>query len=118
MSYNTAKNFDGSVSMGPCIVVGADPAALDVETWVNGRCRQSFNSADMIFSFGEIVSFLSRDFTFVPGDVVAAWDGSRNGRGHHPLGPDGTRAADAFVRPGDAVSISSPQVGVLSNRLV
>lgn len=118
MSYNTAKNFDGSLSLGPCVVAGLDPTGLDVETSVNGRRRQSFSTADMIFSFGEIVSFLSRDFTFVPGDVIAGGTGAGTGADTSPPGPDGTRAADEFVRPGDVVSISSPQVGTLSNRLV
>jgi len=38
MSYNLAKNFDRSTSMGPCIVVGElDPQNVDVQLTVNGR---------------------------------------------------------------------------------
>ena len=45
VSYNLQKNFDGAVSMGPCIVVGElDHQAVDAETRVNGVVRQSYNS--------------------------------------------------------------------------
>src|SRR6201987_3392121 len=51
-------------SMGPCIAVGeADPTNIDMETLVNGECRQRFNTRDMVFSFGEYLEYLSRDFT-------------------------------------------------------
>jgi 2-keto-4-pentenoate hydratase/2-oxohepta-3-ene-1,7-dioic acid hydratase in catechol pathway len=66
------KNFDGAASMGPCIVVGElDPQNVDVETRVNGVARQCYNTGKMIWSFGEVLEFLSQDFTFVLGDVIA-----------------------------------------------
>ncbi|MBV9583070.1 MAG: fumarylacetoacetate hydrolase family protein [Chloroflexi bacterium] len=41
MSYNLAKNFDGSTSMGPCIVVGELQADnVEVQTSVIGRYRR------------------------------------------------------------------------------
>jgi 2-keto-4-pentenoate hydratase/2-oxohepta-3-ene-1,7-dioic acid hydratase in catechol pathway len=72
VSYNLQKNFDGAASMGPCIVVGElDPQNIDVETRVNNTVRQSYNTSEMIWSFGEVLEYLSQDFTFVPGDVIA-----------------------------------------------
>ena len=45
VSYNLQKNFDGAVSMGPCIVVGElDHQDVDAETRVNGVVRQSYNT--------------------------------------------------------------------------
>ncbi|HEX7227933.1 MAG TPA: fumarylacetoacetate hydrolase family protein, partial [Candidatus Binatia bacterium] len=59
VSYNLQKNFDGAASMGPCIVVGElDPQNVDVETRINGVVRQSYNSREMIWSFGEVLEFL------------------------------------------------------------
>ena len=44
LNFNFQKNFDTSCSMGPCIAVGeADPTNIDMETLVNGGCRQRFN---------------------------------------------------------------------------
>jgi 2-keto-4-pentenoate hydratase/2-oxohepta-3-ene-1,7-dioic acid hydratase in catechol pathway len=66
------KTSMGRHRWGPCIVVGElEPQNVDVETRINGVVRQSFNTREMIWSFGEVLEFLSQDFTFVPGDVIA-----------------------------------------------
>jgi 2-keto-4-pentenoate hydratase/2-oxohepta-3-ene-1,7-dioic acid hydratase in catechol pathway len=115
MSYNLAKNFDGSTCMGPCIAVGeAVPGNVDVETSINGEVRQHFNTRDMVFSFAEVLEYLSRDFTFVPGDVIAGGTAADK----TVRGPDGSRPKDLFLKVGDLVTVSSPQVGTLGNRIV
>ena len=64
LKFGMAKNFDQSCSLGPCIVVGElDASDIDVETWVNGECRQRFNTRDMVFSYWEYIEYLSRDLT-------------------------------------------------------
>ena len=69
ISYNLAKNFDGAASMGPCIVVGEHAHSnIDVQLRINGEARQSYNTKEMIWPFGEVLEYLSQDFTFVPGD--------------------------------------------------
>lgn len=119
MSYNLPKNFDGSTAMGPCIVVGELSAQnVDVETCVNGQLRQHYNTRDMIFSFGEVLEYLSRDFTFVPGDVIAGGTAAGTAADRTKRRPDGTRPKDFFLKVGDVVEISSPQIGVLRNTIV
>jgi 2-keto-4-pentenoate hydratase/2-oxohepta-3-ene-1,7-dioic acid hydratase in catechol pathway len=119
MSYNQAKNFDGSTALGPCIVVGElDPQAVDVQTSVDGAVRQRFNTRDMIFSFGEILEFLSRDFTFVPGDVIAGGTAAGTAADKTPPGPDGARSPELFLKPGSLVEVASPAIGSLRNRVV
>lgn len=119
MSYNQAKNFDRSTSMGPCIVVGElKHDDVPVELTVNGQSRQSYNTSEMIFSFGEILEELSRDFTFVPGDVISGGTNAGTAADRTPKGPDGTKALDLFLKPGDLVEVTSPKIGVLSNRIV
>jgi len=119
MSYNTAKNFDGSCSMGPCIVVGVlDFQNVDAETRVNGEQRQRFNSKDMIFKFGEVLEFLSRDFTFVPGDVISGGTAAGTAADRTRRNPDGTRPTELFLKVGDVVEVSSPQIGTIRNKLV
>ena len=64
MDFAVPKNFDTSMSLGPCIVVGElEPANVDFETIVNGEQRQVSNTDDMIFSFGQYLEYLSRDMT-------------------------------------------------------
>jgi 2-keto-4-pentenoate hydratase/2-oxohepta-3-ene-1,7-dioic acid hydratase in catechol pathway len=119
LSYNLAKNFDGSTAMGPAILVGeGDPEDIEVETRVNGAIRQHFNSRDMIFGWGEILAYLSRDFTFVPGDVISGGTGAGTAADQTPVGPDGNRALDLFLKPGDTVEIASPGIGTLRLHVV
>jgi 2-keto-4-pentenoate hydratase/2-oxohepta-3-ene-1,7-dioic acid hydratase in catechol pathway len=119
MSYNLPKNFDGSTSMGPCIVVGElKPQDVDVELSINGAVRQHYNTRDMVFSFAEVLEELSRDFTFVPGDVISG--GTSVGTAHDQTkpGPDGKRALDLYLKVGDVVELSSSKIGLLRNRVV
>lgn len=119
MSYNLAKNFDGCVSMGPCLVMGeGDFANVDVRLRVNGELRQSFNTSAMIFSFGEIVAELSRDFTLLPGDVISGGTAAGTAADSSKRLSDGTLAPERFLKVGDTVELSSPQVGTLVNRIV
>jgi 2-keto-4-pentenoate hydratase/2-oxohepta-3-ene-1,7-dioic acid hydratase in catechol pathway len=119
MSYNLPKNFDGSTSMGPCIVVGElEPQNVDVELRINGDLRQQYNTRDMVFSFAEVLEELSRDFTFVPGDVISGGTSSGTAQDSTPRGADGKRSLDRFLKVGDTVELSSPKIGTLRNRIV
>jgi 2-keto-4-pentenoate hydratase/2-oxohepta-3-ene-1,7-dioic acid hydratase in catechol pathway len=119
VSYNLQKNFDGAVSMGPCIVVGElDHQNVDAETRVNGVVRQSYNTGEMIWSFGEVLEYLSRDFTFVPGDVIAGGTSAGTAADKSRRGPDGKRPLDLFLKIGDTVEVSSSKIGALSNKIV
>ena len=119
MSFNTQKNFDRSLSLGPCIVARElDPQNVDVELTVNGQLRQQFNSRDMVFSFAETVAFLSRDFTFVHGDVILGGTGAGTAQDSTKPNADGSRPRDRFLKRGDAVKISSAQIGILANNII
>jgi 2-keto-4-pentenoate hydratase/2-oxohepta-3-ene-1,7-dioic acid hydratase in catechol pathway len=119
VSYNLQKNFDGCASMGPCIVVGElDPQNVDAETRVNGAVRQRYNTREMIWSFGEVLEYLSQDLTFVPGDVIAGGTSAGTAADQSRRGPDGKRPLDLFLKIGDVVEVSSPQIGSLTNRIV
>jgi acylpyruvate hydrolase len=119
LSFNLAKNFDNSASVGPCIVVDEiDPQSVLVETRVNGDLRQHYNSSEMTFKFDELIEFLSRDFTFLPGDLLAAGTGAGTAMDSSPRGPDGYASTDRFLKPDDAVEVSSAGIGALRNRIV
>ena len=119
VSYNLQKNFDGAVSMGPCIVVGeTDHQSVDAETRVNGVVRQSYNTREMLWSFGEVLEYLSQDFTFVPGDVIAGGTSAGTAADQSRRGPDGKRPLDLFLKIGDTVEVSSSKIGALANTIV
>jgi acylpyruvate hydrolase len=119
ISYNLAKNFDGSAAIGPCIAVDEiDPEDVQVETRVNGQARQSFNSRDMIYGWGEVLEYLSRDFTLAPGDILSGGTGAGTAADTTVPGPDGSRSQELFLKRGDTVEISSPHIGTLRVRVV
>ena len=119
LNFNFPKNFDTSCSMGPCIAVGeADPTNIDMETLVNGECRQRFNTRDMVFTFGEYLEYLSRDFTLYPGDIISGGTAAGTAADSSELLPDKTSAPERFLKPGDLVEMRSPSVGSLNTRVV
>jgi len=116
LSFNLSKNFDGGASLGPCIVVGGlDPSDLVVRTHVNGDLRQDYHSGDMIFSHAEYIEYLSRDFTFLPGDVVSGGSGPGSATDASKGDPPDT---SLFLKVGDVVEVSSDPIGALRNRIV
>jgi 2-keto-4-pentenoate hydratase/2-oxohepta-3-ene-1,7-dioic acid hydratase in catechol pathway len=97
--WSRAKSFDTFGVFGPVIATGVDPAALTVRTLVNGRERQNYPVADMIFKPVEIVSRLSRDMTLEPGDIIAC----------------GTSLGAMPMKPGTTVEVVIEGVGTLRN---
>ena len=96
-----AKGFDTACPLGPWIVTGPD---LDIENLrvtgaVNGEIRQSESTARMITSVRELVAFVSRAFTLLPGDVILT----------------GTPAGVSRIDDGDVVDVSVEGIGTLSN---
>jgi acylpyruvate hydrolase len=118
-NFAMGKNFNTSCSLGPCIAVGeADPFDIEVETLVNGECRQHYNTRDMVFSFGEYLEYLSRDLTLHAGDIISGGTAAGTAADSSPLLADGTSAPERYLKPGDNVEIRSPAVGALRARVV
>ncbi|WP_436911623.1 fumarylacetoacetate hydrolase family protein [Halosimplex marinum] len=93
------KAFDTSAPLGPWIETDVDPTGLDIETTVGGEQRQDANTELMLFDPSEVVSYLSRRFTFQPGDCVAF----------------GSPANPGTIEPGETVEITYEGVGTLRN---
>lgn len=100
VQWTRAKSFDGFGPFGPVIATGIDPGALDVRVRVNGRERQRYPLADMIFQPHEIVAKISQGITLEPGDLIAC--GTSNGAGPIPRGA--------------TVEVEIEGIGILSNR--
>lgn len=96
------KAFDGSAPLGPAIETDVDPRDVEMHTLVGGEPRQADTTANMFFGPHEVLSFLSRRFTFRPGDVVAF----------------GSPANPGLVEPGETVAITYEGVGTLRTPIV
>jgi 2-keto-4-pentenoate hydratase/2-oxohepta-3-ene-1,7-dioic acid hydratase in catechol pathway len=119
LNFAKRKNFDDCYSLGPCIVVGEyDEREIDIETWVNDERRQSFNTRDMAYSFGEYLQFLSHGLTLYPGDIIASGTGRGTAMDSSKKGEDGKVAPDLFLQAGDRVEVKSPQIGSLRSTIL
>jgi 2-keto-4-pentenoate hydratase/2-oxohepta-3-ene-1,7-dioic acid hydratase in catechol pathway len=71
--WDKGKGCDSFGPIGPWLVTKdevADPQALRLWLEVNSERMQDSTTADMIFSCAEIVSYVSRFMTLLPGDVI------------------------------------------------
>ena len=100
--FTRCKGFDSFAPLGPCVAIGLDDGALDVEAWVNGERRQGSNTRQLIFPLDDIVAFVSSVMTLLPGDVIAT----------------GTPAGIGPLHAGDRVVVRIPGIGSLENPVV
>jgi 2-keto-4-pentenoate hydratase/2-oxohepta-3-ene-1,7-dioic acid hydratase in catechol pathway len=100
--WTRAKSFDTFAPVGPWIETELDPDHLSLETYLNGEIKQRTNTSDLIFSVPELVSFISRVMTLLPGDIIAT--GTTSG-----IGP---------MQPGDTVEVKIEHIGTLRNYVV
>jgi 2-keto-4-pentenoate hydratase/2-oxohepta-3-ene-1,7-dioic acid hydratase in catechol pathway len=69
--WSRAKGFDGFCPVGPHVVRGVDPSALDLSVEVSGSVRQHGNTRDMLFGIPELIAHISAAMTLEPGDLIA-----------------------------------------------
>ena len=113
------KIFDNSKSLGPWISVGeVDPLNCEVETRVNGELRQKFRSGDMIHTYAELLEQISEDFTLMPGDVLSGGTGAGTAVDATLPGDSGELPLTLFLKTGDRVEVSAPNLGTLTGTIV
>jgi len=72
---------------------------------VNGEVMQEASTDQMIFSVGDILSYVSRTLTLLPGDLIATGT---------PAGVGYARTPPRFLQPGDVVEVEVEGVGSVS----
>jgi acylpyruvate hydrolase len=105
------KVFDGSAPCGPALVTRDEAGphdAIEIELRLNGEVMQSASTADLVHSVPALVAYLSQLMTLEPGDVVATGT---------PAGVGSLRDPRVWLKDGDEITISSPQLGVLETKI-
>ena len=105
------KSFDTFCPIGPVIVPRGefDPTRAGIRSFLNGRLMQESNTGEMIFSVAALVSYLSHQFTLLPGTIILTGT---------PEGVGAARTPPVFLRPGDEICVEIDGIGRLSNRVI
>ena len=105
------KNFERSGGLGPWMVTSdeCDPKAkLHLKTHVNGELRQDDTTANLIYDFPYLIRYLSTFMRLKPGDIIATGT---------PTGAGARFDPPKYLRHGDKVEVSVPEIGRLVNRV-
>ena len=106
------KSADRFAPMGPWLLTAAeiaDPQKLRLWCKVNGEPRQNSWTGDMLFSVRQVIAYISRFMTLLPGDVVATGTPSGVAMGMSP---------QRFLQAGDFVECGVEGLGELAQRVV
>ena len=102
IQWTRAKGTKGFNPVGPELVTGIDYNNMQITGRLNGEVVQGENTSDMLFDFNDMVSYMSRYFGLLPGDII--WSGT--------MGQ--TRA----LTPGDVYEVEIGGVGILRSPVV
>jgi 2-keto-4-pentenoate hydratase/2-oxohepta-3-ene-1,7-dioic acid hydratase in catechol pathway len=103
------KNFDATGSLGPYFVTADEIDAgkpLHLTTTVNGEVRQDDTTANIIFDFADLIAYVTTFMTFRAGDILVTGT---------PTGSGGRFDPPRWLKPGDVVEVSVPEIGTLRN---
>ena len=97
--WTRAKSFDTFCPIGPWIETDLDPSDLKIESYLNGKRRQSSRTSQFLFGISQLISFISRVMTLYPGDLIMT----------------GTPAGIGPMQPGDEIEVRIEGIGSLVN---
>jgi 2-keto-4-pentenoate hydratase/2-oxohepta-3-ene-1,7-dioic acid hydratase in catechol pathway len=105
-TWDKGKCCDTFGPIGPWLVTTdevPDPQKLDMWLDVNGERRQNGSTRTMIFGVAQLVSYISRFMTLMPGDVISTGTPPGVGMGQKP--------APVYLKPGDVMRLGIAGLG-------
>jgi 2,4-didehydro-3-deoxy-L-rhamnonate hydrolase len=110
--WDRGKGCDTFGPVGPWLVTTdevPDPQSLELWLDVNGERRQSGNTRTMIFGCAQLVSYVSRFMTLLPGDIITTGTPPGVAMGMKP---------PRWLIPGDTVTLGIEGLGTQTQRVV
>jgi 2-keto-4-pentenoate hydratase/2-oxohepta-3-ene-1,7-dioic acid hydratase in catechol pathway len=107
--WDLGKSFDTFLPLGPALVTPDevdDPHALRVTCEVGDEVLQDGKTSELIFPIPALVSYLSRVFTLVPGDVILTGT---------PAGVGMSRKPPRWLVAGEVLRTTVEGLGTLAN---
>lgn len=111
-TWDKGKGCDTFAPLGPWMVTSdeiPDPHNLRLWLSVNGVMMQDGNTDDLIFSIPQLVAYISRFMTLLPGDIVSTGTPAGVGLGCNP---------PVYLKPGDVVELGIDGLGSSRQNLV
>jgi 2-keto-4-pentenoate hydratase/2-oxohepta-3-ene-1,7-dioic acid hydratase in catechol pathway len=105
LPWYRSKNFDTFGPIGPKIVLCneiKDPHHLNIQLKVNGEIKQKSNTKHMLFKIPQILEYISKFVTLMPGDIIAT----------------GTPSGISSVKPGDILKASIENLGTITHKVI
>jgi len=109
------KDFDTGNAMGPCLVTPDEienPYDLTMKARVNGQPWSLGTTADMTWSFEDLIEYISRSETLYPGEFIGS--GTCSGAQGRGCGLE----MGKFLAAGDVVELEVDKIGILKNTIV
>jgi 2-keto-4-pentenoate hydratase/2-oxohepta-3-ene-1,7-dioic acid hydratase in catechol pathway len=110
--WSKGKSHDTYAPLGPFLATPDEVADVgDLPMWltVNGETRQKSRTREMVFGVADLVSYISRFMTLLPGDVIST--GTPPGVGHGQSPP-------VYLKAGDVVELGIEGLGRQRQRVV
>ena len=110
--WSKGKSHDTYAPLGPFLATPDEVGDVDdLPMWltVNGETRQKSSTKEMIFRVGDLVTYLSRFMTLLPGDVISTGTPAGVGLGFRP---------PVFLKAGDVVELGIEGLGRQRQRVV
>lgn len=106
------KNWDLTGGIGPWLVTADEvdlTKPLRITVKVNGEITQDDTTANMIKSFSDLIVYVSTFMTLKPGDIIVTGTPIKLGPRVDP---------PAWLKAGDTIEITVPEIGTLRNTVV
>ena len=97
-----SKAFDTFCPLGPWIETEFLPEEQIIESRINGETKQQVSISKMTHSIASIVSYVSKNFTLLPGDIILT----------------GSPAGISVISSGDLIECEVEGIGILANTVV
>lgn len=112
MTFGPAKgkDFDNSKIFGPCLVTPDEFSGKShlMTVRINGELWSQSTTDGMLWSFSQMIAYVSQSETLYPGDFLAS--------GTCPTGTG--IELNRWIKPGDVIELEVEGIGVLRNKVV
>lgn len=111
-TWDKGKGCDTFAPVGPYLVTKDEvknPHNLRLWLSLNGKVMQDGNTSDFIFNIPQVVSYVSRFMTLLPGDIISTGTPHGVGLGLNP---------QIYLRPDDVMELGIDGLGISKQRVI